>query len=140
MIAGYLIEFLPGTTINPGAYLNAYITPYGFFCDTVSTMPGANKMSGEILQDQFTENFNEDSFFRIYPNPSTGIFTLELKEVAESSDIAIEIYSLIGEKIAKLNMYTSLTYQINLTDRLPGIYLVKVMQNKKIGTIKLIKQ
>jgi len=103
-------------------------------------MPIAYKGSGEITQDQLDVSFLEDSFFRIYPNPSTGIFTLELEEVAEFSDIVIEIYTLMGEKITKLNTYTSLTYQINLTDRLPGIYLVKVMQNKKIGSIKLIKQ
>ena len=140
MIAGYLIQFLPGTSINPGAYLKAYITPYGFFCDTISTMPAAEKATAEIPQDQYPDDFLDDSFFRIYPNPSTGKFTLELKEAGESPDIAIEIYTLMGEKVAKLDMQTSLSYQINLIDRQPGIYLVRVMQNQRIGIKKLIKQ
>ena len=140
MIAGYLIQFLPGTSINPGAYLNAYITPYGFFCDTTSTMPMAEDMLAEIPLDQFTDNFNEGSFFRIYPNPSSGLFTLELNEADDSSETAIEIYTLMGERIAKIDRQTSLIYQLNLSGRQPGIYVIKVRQNQRTGIEKLIKQ
>jgi len=141
LIAGYRVHLLPGTWVHSGGYLNAYCTPYGFFCDTVSTMPSPPlDLSEEVTFNQLPVDLQEDSFFRIYPNPSDGVFTLELKDSEGSANIAIELTTLMGERIAKKDMPAFSTYQINLSERPPGIYLLKVRQNNKLDVKKLIKQ
>jgi hypothetical protein len=141
LIAGYKVQLLEGTRVYSGGYLQASITPYGFFCDTLSTMPGAfPDVIAKGPEDANLVNHRDDLFFRIYPNPSGGIFTLEMKEAGNSSGISIEITTLMGEMIAKVDMQSGRSYQINLADRQPGIYLVRVMQSDKTGIAKLIRQ
>jgi len=136
LIAGYKVIMLPGTRVHSGGYLHAYCTPYGFFCDTTSTMP----IPPLDLNEEIYSNPQNDDFFRIYPNPSTGVFTLELTEGQEPNGIFIEISTLMGERIFKTDMPSHRTYQINLAERPPGIYIIKVKQNDRIGIEKLMKQ
>jgi hypothetical protein len=141
LIAGFMVRLLPGTTVFSGGNMHAYITPYGFFCDTISTLPGAPpEVTMEVTDDQFPVSYSNDSFFRIYPNPSSGIFTLELKETGESSGIEIEISTLTGERIVKLNMHIGMIYQIDLADRQKGMYLIRLTHNNRTDIEKLIKQ
>jgi len=141
LIAGYKVHLLPGTRVHSGGYLHAYCTPYGFFCDTVSTMPTPLlDINEEVPFDQLLSDNQDNNFFRIYPNPSTGVFTLELIEDIESKDITIEISTLMGETITKTEISAHRTYQINLAEKPPGIYLIKVRLNNKISVGKLMKQ
>ncbi len=63
--------------------------------------------------------------FVIYPNPSSGIFTLELK-LKEISDASVKIYSLLSndlmdyKKVENQEVYT-IDYNLSLV---PGIYFV----------------
>ena len=141
LIAGNLIEFLPGTSVVAGGYMNAYITPYGFFCDTLSTMPIAPQNTfTEIQEDALISDGWNNAFFRIYPNPTNGIFTLEMKEVKDQADISIEISNLMGECVVKSDMPASPSYQIDLTGKQRGVYLVRVVLDNRMEVKKLIKQ
>ncbi len=140
LIAGALVHFLPGTRVFPGGYLNAYCTPYGFFCDTLSTMPIFVDHLTDVQDNMPVVNSADDSFFRIYPNPSDGVFTLELLGNGEATGSTLEIMTLMGERIVQVNNMTSRIYQINLTDRQHGVYLLRVSQNNRIGFEKLIKK
>lgn len=64
---------------------------------------------------------------RIYPNPNTGGFNIDIEN--PSNDLTMEVYNLIGEKIAsqKGNAVTSnYKFDLNVAD---GIYLVKISHN-----------
>jgi len=141
LIAGFKVQLLRGTRIHHGGYLNAYITPDGFFCDTVSTMPmPPPDIATGAPDDQLFDDDPDNSFFRLYPNPTAGLFTLELKEKGVAAGVEIEITSLMGERITKRDMPSGSSYQIDLTGKQPGIYLVRVIQDNRIGIRKLIKQ
>jgi len=77
-------------------------------------------------------NENTTKGLRIFPNPSTGIFTIE-----ETG--SIEIYNVIGEKIHFQKLIPGKT-EINLTGQPNGIYFVKLEMNNKIISEKLIIQ
>lgn len=97
----------------------------GCFSQTCKTIT----ISGGI--DILSKNTGLD----IYPNPSEGKFTV--KVLNPQTDISIEVYSLLGEKIMTIpaNSLKS-TYNIDL-DIANGIYLVKVTNGGLLTTQKI---
>lgn len=69
---------------------------------------------------------------KIYPNPTTGLVYIKTKEKVEK----FEVYNISGQKLSEGNSTT-----INISDFVPGAYLIKIQtNNKKISTEKIIKQ
>jgi hypothetical protein len=52
-----------------------------------------------MIAEETAEPETSESFFKVYPNPTTGMFTLELSEIA--STVTVEIYGVMGEQILK---------------------------------------
>jgi hypothetical protein len=78
---------------------------------------------------------NENDFerFLVYPNPTTGVLTVQLK----TAIVQIEIYNILGQLI-KSNTNQN-TIDISSVDQ--GIYFVKMMdENGTIGTQKVVKK
>ncbi|MDP5062225.1 MAG: T9SS type A sorting domain-containing protein, partial [Maribacter sp.] len=69
----------------------------------------------------------------IYPNPTTGVITLNLQELSVSTeDISLEIYSLDGKQLIKKDISASSNYTFNLKEyniTQTGIYLLKLSVN-----------
>ncbi|NLN95151.1 MAG: T9SS type A sorting domain-containing protein, partial [Bacteroidales bacterium] len=82
---------------------------------------------------------NKD-FFRIYPNPTTGYFILELLNDEAGQNIIVEVYTMLGSKLIVEELSADKLYQFDLTQFNPGIYLIKVIQGNNYGIEKLIKQ
>lgn len=71
---------------------------------------------------------------KLYPNPTNGLFIIELSKTSE-----IFITNVLGESI--LNEKFVLGKQvINIQNQPAGIYYVKVISNKNQQTVKLIKE
>jgi hypothetical protein len=136
MIAGQRISLLPGTKGNHGSYLHASITSTGAYCCNTTTSP-PNLMTGVSTGDQPD---GSKPFFKVYPNPTTGTFTLELNGMAESSKVSVEIYGILGEQILKKEMYGSKQQVFDLSGRQHGVYLIRVMNGTEMGLSKIIKQ
>lgn len=72
--------------------------------------------------------------FKLYPNPNTGNFTIEIENPGKH--VSIEVYSLIGELVGRLDRVGKVTLvDLNVES---GIYLVKVKNggvvwNKKVS-------
>ena len=77
----------------------------------------------------------------IYPNPSTGLYTLDI-EMKSNENVTFEVYNLLGEKISEQKAtakYGKNLFQLDLSKASDGIYFVNVqMKDKRIGT-KIIK-
>jgi Secretion system C-terminal sorting domain len=73
---------------------------------------------------------NPDNNFKIYPNPASDYFTIEMENELKS----VEIYSIHGQKVL-----TSNSKSINVSDLSKGIYFVRIEdQNSAVSTQKLI--
>jgi hypothetical protein len=132
-IAGQRILFLPGTTVNSGAYLLAYISDS--YC-TNPTMPMVAQESGK------TEPTSMMSFggMKFYPNPTTGTFTLEINENDLTQGLSAQICDLRGKKILEINLNGLSKQVISLENQPKGMYFIRLFSDEKSETAKILKQ
>lgn len=117
-------------------YLNSF--DYGKFiaCLTVSNAAGCfSQTCKEIAITGGIDQLNPSKGLKVYPNPNHGNFTISLDNV--KSDIAISVYSLVGElvKTIETNPLKSI-YPISL-DIADGVYIVKVTNGGLVSTQKI---
>jgi hypothetical protein len=72
--------------------------------------------------------------FRVYPNPTNGMFTVELNNGAES----VEVIDVTG-RVVYAEKATSNKVEINISDLSNGVYSVKVKTEGAVETIRIIK-
>ncbi len=91
----------------------------------------------EILVNMEPVSVNDiKSDLSIVPNPSNGIFTVNVKGLNTEKTV-LEIYTVSGKLIMKRNM-TSESLNIDLSEQAKGIYFIKLMSEKQVFNSKLI--
>ncbi len=134
MIAGQRIDFLPGSRVFPGGYLHGYIAPSGPYCPTVP--PNAPVHTGIAV----TEQDVPQTFFRVYPNPTTGDLTVEMNREANPVQADIVIYDSQGGKILSTRMNGGITRTLSLSARPAGLYFIRVISGNRVETRKVVRQ
>jgi hypothetical protein len=96
---------------------------------------GAYEYSDNI--SGITEN-KENSLISLYPNPTSGIFTLQ----SQMDNInMIEIYSIVGERIySSINFNNQKSIKIDISFTASGIYYAKIHGGQKLDIITIIKK
>ncbi|MFZ4523591.1 MAG: T9SS type A sorting domain-containing protein [Bacteroidales bacterium] len=134
MIAGVNILYLPGTTVQPGGYLHGYIST-GSYCGAAASPAMAN------ITGQDETLFNTDQAnFTIYPNPTTGNFTLVQKGDNLYGNVTVEVFSMRGEKVMTEMIIGEKMHDFRFSEMATGLYFVKVVADGYVETMKLIKQ
>ena len=113
----------------------AYITTTENFCG-----PQAKTIFTADETEKTLQPAGDQSFFTIYPNPTTGKFTLEMKTDDGSRNTTVQIYSTLGEMILRTTLTGNLKEVISLENYRPGIYFIKVVSGDKSATQKIIRQ
>lgn len=80
---------------------------------------------------------NNSITFKVYPNPSNGIFNVELENVTTNPQITI--YNLLGQPIY-FSKLTAVQTSINLSNQAKGVYLYRVLDENgnPISTGRLV--
>lgn len=73
----------------------------------------------------------------IYPNPAGSSFTIDLAAFSGSA-VNIEIYDILGKKVATYGSIRNLKYTIDRNDLNSGIYFVKIKNGNSSLTKKII--
>ncbi|MFZ4523012.1 MAG: GEVED domain-containing protein [Bacteroidales bacterium] len=134
MIAGVKISYLYGTTVLPGGYMHGYITSTNSYCGALpASMVTLTSGSEEGLSDP-----NLSSRFAIYPNPTTGVFTLQDRSEQAAGNIQVEIYDMRGDRILSKTCSGEKTHTFTLADFATGLYFVKVISGDKVESFKLV--
>lgn len=82
------------------------------------------------------KDLNESSDVDLYPNPATGKFIIDSKNLS-----SMEIFNLSGEKIYSVpEIQNADQYEIDLSGYPKGIYLVKIVEGKNVVSKKIILQ
>ncbi len=86
------------------------------------------------------ENYhNVSGSIVVYPNPSNGLFNLEIRNEELGVNNTVEVYNMLGEKVySRFSAFNS-PFSINLSGEPNGIYLYRVINEMGdlIGTGKL---
>ncbi len=138
LIAGQSIILLPGTHVQSGGYFHAYITMDDTFCG-----PAAKELDPEeiiVTVPEIPQRIREDLFFKVYPNPTDGTFTLELETVEEGSDILIEVLGLLGGRVLSDRLPPQRMHTLSLSGHQPGVYIIRITQGDKVGVERVIKR
>jgi hypothetical protein len=84
------------------------------------------------------EEVNAENFISVYPDPSSGLFNLEVTGIDDLTG-RLEIYNAIGEKVFQSYIDNNKT-EIDLSLQQSGIYLIKIFDKNMICTQRIIKQ
>jgi hypothetical protein len=104
-------------------------------CTTKSAAVTQDSSAGE------TAAISEDavgSSAMVYPNPSTGNFTLQLKSNTHEA-VEVHVLDLVGHGIYHARGDAGCVYTFG-GNFIPGIYFVEILHQKKIEVLKVIKQ
>jgi hypothetical protein len=140
LIAGKDIRITFGTIVSSGGYFHGYISNNCLFCNALPhTLPQVLK------QEELTEGLNEqlgetagNSYFRVYPNPTTGHFTLESTNGENLSGL-VEIYGMRGEKLFSGKLKPGRKHELSLQDSPNGIYVIRLFNGGVSATSRIIK-
>lgn len=128
-------------------YQNIYIYDANNFIRSYSykdwNSAGSMVTSGDSTYNHFhtvagiNDLIAQEGNITIYPNPSSGKFTITSNIIIS----AVEIYNLLGERIysnLKFNKQTS--NEIDLLDHCNGIYVIKIYSGTKTYNRKIVVQ
>lgn len=90
--------------------------------------------------NSINKNILSKKLFIIYPNPTTGKFTVQNFNT-EFKNYELEIYNLLGEKIYTTSYFKQQTSsEIDLSNNPRGIYFVKIYNREKNYVEKIVIQ
>jgi len=133
MIAGQNIIYLPGTTVEPGGYMHGKIFD-GTYCGLITAPIATATSTEEEIPVMLTVNN-----FRLYPNPTTGKFTIEQTGGALIDIVRVEIYGMLGGKVMSGQISSEKKHEFSIAEFPAGVYFVKIFAGVEARTIKLIK-
>ena len=100
-------------------------------------------MKGIIIVENTTSVGNQPtaSAFNLFPNPSNGIFQLEMNKVEDASGFQMDVINSEGRKVyAVRNLEQRSLNEIDLTALGKGIYFIRVTDGTAIYTRRVIVQ
>lgn len=140
---------IPGTYENGEMYMN-YMDYVDDYCMVMFTNDQADRMDAALfglraglltsLGCGSTVGINEvllENTFNIYPNPSSGNFTITTNELGPDN-ISISVYDLLGSRIQKIENIKSFPFKMDLNELSNGIYFFNINSGNKSVTKRLI--
>jgi plastocyanin len=109
----------------------------------VCTPHASSGMKGMIIVENTTSIGNQPTAtaFNLFPNPSNGIFQLEMEQATDASNFQMDVINSEGRKVyAVRNLEQRSLHEIDLTTFSKGIYFVRVYDGSGIFSRKVLIQ
>jgi hypothetical protein len=136
------IAYFVDEVINNGDSIfleGQYQTTAGVYTDVYPTISGCDSIVTTTLTVDFSSSINEvqESDFTIYPNPSNGLFTVQLQEATFIEDITI--YSILGSQVRSIQLSKKIEkVSFDLLDETEGIYFIHINTGDRTLTKRVI--
>lgn len=139
LAAGQSIHMLPGTKVESGGYLHAYISTV----DPCGRPFAREELPGKDEVITSIDVLDEDDgslFFKLYPNPTESDITIEMGRFNMEQPVRIEVFNMMGNMVFSEEMPAQESYKLSLFDQQTGMYFVRVIQGDKVAIERLIKR
>jgi hypothetical protein len=83
---------------------------------------------------------SSQNLFKVYPNPTSGAFTLELTGGLSSSPVQMDLFGTIGEHELTSLLTGQPNYGFSLSGKPAGIYTIRLVSGNRSEILKIIKQ
>jgi len=103
-----------------------------------NTDPQLNGVCNSVIMG-LDDNFLEKENLVLYPNPTSGEFTINLKN-ASKSGVGFTLTTLEGRVIQQEQKVSSTTVVMDLSEQPKGIYLLKIEDAQSVNVYKVIRQ
>ena len=110
--------------------LNIQVESYSYDCTGLEPTTNTITINCIPSTDFKLENKND---ILIYPNPTKDIIFVDLENF--KANIKIELFDLLGNKLISTS-----SQKISLKNYPKGVYILKVLKDKKIQKVKIIKE
>ncbi len=137
-VAGQQISFMPGTSVVSGGYMHGYITLNGQYCGQVPSPV----VTAQLVEDKTTASVPEigtNQSVRVYPNPTTGTFSVEVKGSSRAMMTSVEIYSMTGLKVHTEKLDNERKHEFSMPELTTGMYFIHVFTNERSEILKIVK-
>ena len=94
------------------------------------------RMAATPTSDVETNSLSETY---IYPNPSSGVYNLDLSNEIESFN-DLKVFNILGQKILIQTIKNKSMNEIDLTNCANGVYFIRLENDYKNIEFKIIKQ
>lgn len=88
------------------------------------------------------ENTQKENQIKVHPNPSDGVFTVTIEN--PGSKLYVQLYNLFGQKIQSGIMippgFTQHTFDVDLSGCPDGPYLLQLIDQERVHSLRLIKR
>ncbi len=124
----FVADFEYYSTHNPDT-MNVLIMSSGY-----TGVAGSNVIIDDLMFDYSTSiSDNETLDFYAYPNPSNGVFNVNL---AKNETTTFKVYNSLGQMVYQ-NISNDIVNTIDLSQFVKGLYLLEVSNGKTVKTKKL---
>jgi len=123
------------TSLTLDANGNPHISYYDQSFGDLKYATKANVVSADFLYE-----IGENEFFKLYPNPTDGTFTLELTTMEFKQGITVEIYTMLGGRVFSIELPPQRQQPLSLEGQQPGMYIIRVIQGDRFSVERLIKR
>ena len=89
------------------------------------------------LPTKNSENISQFEVLKIYPNPTTGIINLEFTQNS-GKKIEVSVSNLVGAEVFRKETDNAANYQLDLSNQVSGIYLLKVIVDNRQYISKIV--
>jgi hypothetical protein len=124
LIAGSSIIMTPVVKVFEGGYLSARITETADFCSHAT-----NELAGSpetLSLKAIPAKLFPTASFRVYPNPTEGLLTLESRVMDPHRKLQIHLFNMMGELVLSEVHQGQRLYTMNLAGIPAGIYNLQV--------------
>jgi len=106
-------------------------------CQQISVTCALKMYVDDGVKEEETHATQTVNILKVYPNPGSGVYFLELSNLAMAR---ISITDIVGRQVLELSTAGGSSKSLDLSDAPNGIYFVRVLQEEQIYTVKLIKE
>ncbi len=140
-IAGEKVSFEPGFSAHSGSYVQAYITTSGEYCNQQQSMMANNinilETGAKAITTKDLFDNNEQLHINIYPNPTTGNFTIDFMGAETTAEIMV--LNFLGNKVLQTQCTNQIKADFDISNLPHGMYVVVIKTQLQVITKRIVK-